>query len=72
MEWRAVRAGPWKWVLPKNQPAQLYDLSHDLEEKHNLAAENPAKLEELAEQWKAWHAAMPPPQRHEKVPPPAR
>ena len=65
----AVRQGRWKWVLTKDKKAQLFDLSKDVGEKHDLAAENPAKVKELAEKWQAWHAQMPPPQTHEKAPP---
>ena len=68
----AVRQGQWKWVLPANKKAQLFDLSKDIEEKHDLAAENPVKVKELAEKWQAWHAQMPPPQQHEKVRPTTR
>jgi arylsulfatase A-like enzyme len=67
-----VRQGQWKWVLPKNKKAQLFDLSKDIEEKHDLAAENPVKVKELAEKWQAWEAQMPPPQQHEKVRPTTR
>ena len=56
----AVRAGTWKFITagaaryganpPPKNPAQpqLYDLSTDLTEQKNLAADQPAKLQEMA------------------------
>jgi len=50
----AVRMGQWKAVQPgKNKDWELYDLSSDVEEQHNLAAAQPdllAKLKAFAEQ----------------------
>jgi len=44
----AVRAGSWKAIRPgKNKPWELYDLSRDVSEAHNLAAERPERLAEL-------------------------
>lgn len=59
----ALRKGKWKFIPPartreklgpwKNvqitKPGFLYDLSKDVGEQKNLAKENPAKLEEMAE-----------------------
>jgi arylsulfatase A-like enzyme len=42
-----LRAGAWKLVEKNGGKAELYDLSKDLPETHDLAAENPAKLAEL-------------------------
>jgi arylsulfatase A-like enzyme len=40
---QAVRMGEWKAVRPQvGEPLELYNLSTDLGEKHNVAAENPA------------------------------
>jgi arylsulfatase len=33
---------------------QLFDLSKDPSEQHDLAAQHPAKLKELADAWMAW------------------
>jgi len=39
---RAVRMGKWKAVLPKAEtPLELYDLSKDIGEKNNVAAQHP-------------------------------
>ena len=47
---QAVRMGDWKAIrLGPDQPLELYDLSRDLPEKNNVAAQNPkvvAKIEE--------------------------
>ena len=45
----AVRMGNWKAVRPKaNQPWELYDLSKDIAEEHNVAAANPEVMAKLA------------------------
>jgi len=38
--------------------AELYNLSRDIGEKNNLAAENPGKVKKLASAWKAWNAEL--------------
>ncbi|HVR83911.1 MAG TPA: sulfatase-like hydrolase/transferase [Planctomycetota bacterium] len=45
----AVMAGDWKLIVSRSRaPAtELYDLAKDPEEKRDLAAQNPAKVEEL-------------------------
>jgi len=59
----SLREGTWKYISPGNGPKinantntemgtapepQLYDLSADLGETRNLAAQNPAKVKEMA------------------------
>ena len=55
---RGYRLGQWKIVWGKRQSApvtwQLFDLSKDPSEQHDLAATHPAKLKELADAWMAW------------------
>ena len=55
---RGYRLGNWKIVWGKRQSApvawQLFDLSKDPSEQRDLAAEQPAKLKELADAWMAW------------------
>ena len=55
---RGYRLGDWKIVWGKRQAApvtwQLFDLSKDPSEQHDLAAQHPAKLKELADAWMAW------------------
>ncbi len=43
----AVRSGNWKAYKPKNGKWELYDLSKDIEEKQNVAAQNPEILNKL-------------------------
>tara|TARA_R110002096_G_scaffold227673_1_gene417079 strand:+ start:6188 stop:7618 length:1431 start_codon:yes stop_codon:yes gene_type:complete len=44
----AVRMGDWKAIKPNKQSDyELYDLSTDVEEQHNLAAEQPEILEKM-------------------------
>jgi arylsulfatase A-like enzyme len=46
----AVRSGNWKAVQPgRQQPWELYDLSRDVSERHDLASQEPAMLERLKE-----------------------
>ena len=68
----AIRKGEWKLVKgtglaagaaslqgqANTEGAELYNLSRDIGEKNNLAAENPGKVKELASAWKAWNAEL--------------
>ena len=49
---RAVRVGDWKLVAAKGDPWELYDLSTDRAESHNLAAEHPDTVKRLEAVWK--------------------
>ena len=70
----AIRQGDWKLVRydaavdgGKSQGdaraalagPKLYRLSDDVGESHDLAAEEPAKVEELQKAWDAWNAELP-------------
>lgn len=58
----AYRSGNWKIVRPKqNNPIELYHLSGDLREQRNLAAEQPERLRDLVNRWKAVDVTMAPP-----------
>lgn len=48
---RAVRVGDWKLVAAKGDPWELYDLTTDRAEQHNLAAKRPDKVKELEQAW---------------------
>ena len=48
---RAVRVGDWKLVVSKKNPWELYDLSKDRSESHNLADKHPEKVRELEQLW---------------------
>lgn len=47
----AIRRGTWKLVMPhRSQSAELYDLSMDLAERHDVAAQHPQMVAELTQQ----------------------
>ena len=48
---RAVRVGDWKLVAAKDEPWELYDLTTDRAEQHNLAAEKPDVVKKLELTW---------------------
>jgi arylsulfatase len=50
---RAVRHGDWKLVAAKDEPWELYDLSHDRTETHDLAAVHPHTVATLEQKWNA-------------------
>ena len=52
----AVRRGDWKLVREHGGEWELYDVTADPTELHDLAAENPVLVKELADAWAAWAA----------------
>ena len=52
---RAVRQGPWKLVVEQGN-AELYDLSHDLAEQHDLSRQKPEVVRRLTDAWAAWNS----------------
>jgi arylsulfatase len=51
----AVRVGDWKLVrLGRKGEWELYDLKTDRTELHNLAAQHPERVKQLASRWEAW------------------
>jgi arylsulfatase A-like enzyme len=56
----AVRDGNWKLLMePDGTNAELFDLSSDPNEQHNLVAQEPAVVERLAAQTRRWLASLP-------------
>jgi arylsulfatase A-like enzyme len=55
-DWKLVRMGPGSG--PRRASWELYDLSTDLSEKHNLAADLPEKLAELVTRWESLNDEM--------------
>jgi arylsulfatase A-like enzyme len=59
---RAIRRGPWKladwrdFAKKKNSGWQLYDLSRDPSEQHDLAAAKPELVAQLGQAWNQWDA----------------
>ena len=65
---RAIREGRWKMVRPgvpddgsEAPPWELYDLSADIGEQHNLAPECPETVARLDARHREWLSAMPEP-----------
>ena len=57
----AVRQGEWKLVISAWQPKlQLFNLTDDIGEKHDLANEKPELVAELQKAWCDWSAPLPP------------
>ncbi len=65
----AIRKGDWKLVKgpegtngPRGtasvEGAQLYNLSEDIGETTDVAAKNPEKVKELADQWNKWNSGL--------------
>ena len=50
---RAMRVGDWKVVANRDAAWELYDLTNDRAESHDLAATQPEKLKELSGKWEA-------------------
>jgi arylsulfatase A-like enzyme len=64
----AARAGNWKLLKTDEMKSdQLFDLSTDPGEKHDLAATQPAKLKEMQELYAKWDAQMAKPLWEERV-----
>ena len=54
---RAVRDGQWKLVATGDTgPWELYDMNVDRGEMHDLAAQHPDRVKQMAAQWDAWAA----------------
>ena len=51
---RAIRSGNWKLVALSGQPWELYDMAKDRTELHNLAAQEPEKVTDMAAKWDVW------------------
>jgi arylsulfatase A-like enzyme len=61
----AVRVDDWKLLRNPGRGSgkewQLYDLSRDLEEAHDLAADEPQELQRLVKIWEQMNGQMIPP-----------
>lgn len=53
---KAVRRGRWKIVVQHEQPAELYDLSNDLGERKNLAAQESTRVREMLAALAVWQS----------------
>jgi len=52
-----VRHGRWKLIGKGEEPAELYDLVEDMEEKNNRFSQNPEIAKDLVTRLKAWRQA---------------
>jgi len=50
----AMRMGKWKLVARRGKPWELYDIEADRTEMKDLAAQEPARVREMAAMYKAW------------------
>ena len=75
----AIRHGDWKLVHGQagDTAPELFDLAADIGEQHDLAGDQPAKVQELKTLWNAWNAEQAareqartrPPRKRPKRPP---
>ena len=57
----AVRQGDWKWVrVGRGARPELFNLSEDVGERNDLAAQHPEIVAELGDAWEAWSGRMSP------------
>lgn len=56
LECAAVRDGDWKLIRVENYGHALYDLSEDIGENRDLAAQKPEKVEQLRRQLEKWES----------------
>ncbi|WP_242427371.1 sulfatase-like hydrolase/transferase [Flammeovirga pacifica] len=54
----AIRHGQWKFLRFPNRPAELYDLSEDISEVHNLAYQYPEKIKEFYKMLFDWELTL--------------
>lgn len=57
---KAARFDNWKWIagVRDGQGGGLYDLTHDLGEKHDLSSEKPDVLRMMEERFRKWRGEM--------------
>jgi arylsulfatase A-like enzyme len=56
----ALRSGDWK-IIRDDKEWQLYDLARDIGETTNLAAKEPARVQQLDSMWNQWNSEQPDP-----------
>jgi arylsulfatase A-like enzyme len=55
---RAFRYKDWKWVQTNSHGEELFDLSSDLGEAHDLSKQKPEVLKMMRERFAAWRKEM--------------
>jgi arylsulfatase A-like enzyme len=63
---RAIRHQAWKWVKYGSQAPELYNLTEDIHESHNLATTHADVAGYLAEMYEVWNGQFPPVSRKGK------
>jgi len=56
---QAIIQEGWKLIVSEGEDLELYNLSIDPNEEHNIATENPEKRDALHQQIKTWHEQTP-------------
>ena len=51
---KAIRQGDWKLVKENGHKWELYDLSQDRSELHDLVKSEPQRVETMSREWDAW------------------
>jgi arylsulfatase len=51
---RGLRIGDWKLVSAGEQKWELYNLAKDRLEQHDVAPQQPKRVQEMADTWKQW------------------
>jgi arylsulfatase len=51
---RAIRDGDWKLVSKHPQGWELYQMTDDRTEQHDVAADHPEQVQRLSKLWQAW------------------
>ncbi|MHC5536742.1 arylsulfatase [Singulisphaera rosea] len=51
---RAILDGDWKLVARAGEPWELYHISQDATETHNVADQEPKRVEAMVTRWNAW------------------
>jgi arylsulfatase A-like enzyme len=57
----AIRQGKWKLIKNDDGTTRLYNLSKDIAEEHDLAPENPKRVNEMSDLLRKWEAELKPP-----------
>lgn len=54
----AMRGGRWKLVCEDGKDWELYDIAADRCERHDLAADHPDRVTEMAARWQTWASGV--------------
>jgi arylsulfatase A-like enzyme len=57
----AIRKGKWKLIRNDDGTSRLYNLSNDIAEEHDLAADKPERVKKMADMLRNWEGELKPP-----------